>query len=159
MAVLTSIGAKWSIAVETVKGTKPTTFNHIPKVYDCEMPELTPNTADATSYDNLVNTSSVPILSDTTSTYSLTARYTSDEEAETVWNNAVAAYEAGKSTGLGCWLCLDIPNAANVYYLPIIPVETQLPSSLPLNDVVPIAMNYSLAGDIEKSATRPTYSL
>lgn len=158
MAVLTSIGAKWSIAVETVKGTRPTIFTHIPKVYECEMPELTPNTADATSYDNLVNTSSVPILSDTSSNFSLTARYTSDEEAETVWNAAVADFEAGKATGLGCWLCLDIKDAKNVYFFPIVPVETQLPADLPLNDVVSIAMNYTLAGDIVKSATRPTYS-
>ena len=157
--VLTSIGAVWSILVESTAGTRPTTgYAKIPKIYDCELPELTPNTADATSYDNLVNMSSVPILADTSSNYSLTARYTASQDAETVWNTAVTAYEAGKSSGLGCWLCLAIPDAATAYYLPIVPVATQLPASLPLNDVVSIQLNYSLAGDIVKAAAPTAYA-
>ncbi len=154
--VLTTIGMKIGIAVEETAGKKPTSFKHIPKIYEMDLPSVEPSTAETTTYDNLKNTSSVPILADTGDTYGLTARGTTLEDAETVWNAAVTEYESD-DTGKRCWLCITIADAKNSYMYPIVPRKTELPSDLPLNDVVAISMYYTLDGDIETVSEAPSF--
>lgn len=149
--VVTSIGAIFSIANESTAGSgRPTTFNKIPKVFENSEFDLDPDTIETTSYDNLKYKSSVAGLIDTTAIQSLSARSTTAEDAETIWNTAVTAYAGGKK----CWLCVDIPKQTNAVYIPIIPIHTGVPT-IALNDVVNISLKFTIDGDLEFD-TKPT---
>lgn len=149
--VLSSIGTKFSIAtneteVTTGAAVKALQYSAIPKIYECSLPDFAPNTIETTSFDNLENTSSIYGLSDGSAIYSLTARFSEAEDAETVWNAAATQYDSGKY----CYLKIEIRGAKNIFYLPIAPSETKLPG-LTLNDAISITLNFTVTGDMMKA--------
>ena len=150
--VLSSIGTKFSIATSDTAVTggtaaKALEYAAIPQIYECSLPDFTPNTIETTSFDNLENTSSIYGLSDGSAIYSLTARFSVNEDAETVWNAAAAAYDSGKY----CYLKIAIRGAKSDFYLPIAPSETKLPG-ITLNDAISIVMSFTVTGDLMKAA-------
>lgn len=150
---LSSIGVIFSIASETVSGTRPTAFTKIPKVFENSELDIDPDTIDVTSYDNLKYKSSISGLIDTTGIQTLTARCTANEDAETVWDSKVTDYEAGKAV----WLCIDIPEIEDAIFVPIAPIRTAVPT-IAMNDALNISLKYTVAGDLV-FATKPTYTV
>ena len=62
---LSTIGIKVSYAVEAAAGKRPTTgYKHIPDLKSIPSINPAPNTADATTFDNLEYTSYVQLLKD-----------------------------------------------------------------------------------------------
>lgn len=149
---LSSIGVIFSIASESVAGTRPTTFTKIPKVFENSELDIDPDTIDVTSYDNLKYKSSISGLIDTTGIQTLTARCTKDEDAETVWDGMVDDYDDGKNV----WLCIDIPDVTEAIFVPIAPIRTAVPT-IAMNDVLNISLKYTVAGDFVFE-TKPTYA-
>jgi hypothetical protein len=145
--VLTSIGVKFVVGASTTWGTKPTTYKKIPQVIENSETDLDPDTIDTTSYDNLKYKSSVPGLIDTTGIQSLTVNATKDEDAETVWNEMVAAHNSGNQI----WLCIIIPERANATYIPINPIKPGAPTVV-VNDRITITLRYTISGDMEFEA-------
>ena len=147
--VLTSIGAVLSIAPETVAGTRPTTgYKHIPQVTQMTEIDLDPDVLETTSFDNLRYKSSVAGLIDTSALQSLTVNATKNEDAENVWDAAAKKYA---EDGTGYWLQVAIRDKEDAVYIPIAPVETGA-YNLEVNDVVTIALKYTITGDLEFAA-------
>lgn len=147
--VLTSIGAVLSIASETTAGQRPTTgYKHIPQVTEMTEIDLDPDTIETTSFDNLRYKSSVAGLIDTSALQSLTVNATKNEDAETVWDAAAQKYA---TDGTGYWLQVAIRDKDDAVFIPIAPVETGA-YNLVVNDVVTIALKYTITGDLEFAA-------
>lgn len=151
----TTIGLKISIAAETTAGTRPTSgYTHLKMVTSFPELDLSPDTIDTTSYDNLIYKSSTPGLIDTTGAQAMEAIY-SDEITKT-WNDIVTAYESEANEGKGVWLAVQRLNSEKAWFLPIEPIKTGVPN-FPLNDVIKINLQFTLAGDIIED-TAPTYA-
>lgn len=151
---VTTIGLKISVATEQTAGTRPTTgFKHLPKITSFPEFDLSPDTLDTTSYDNLKYKSSTPGLIDTTGAQVMEAIYT--EELKDIWDTIAKAYNADTESGKGVWLAVQLPGNTNAWYFPIEPMELGVPN-LPLADVVKINVQFTLAGDIVFE-TAPTY--
>lgn len=148
--VLTSIGVVHGIGASTTFGTRPTTWTRIPHVYENSELDLDADTIDTTSYDNLKYRSSVPGLIDTSGIMSLTANATKNEDAETVWDEMVDAYEEGSQI----WLCVVIPGKTDATFIPIAPIRTGAYNTT-LNDRVSIRLKFTITGDMEFD-TAPT---
>ena len=74
---LSTIGIKVSYAVETTAGTRPTTgYKHIPDLKSIPSINPAPNTADATTFDNLEYTSYVQLLKDIGGALEISANFT-----------------------------------------------------------------------------------
>jgi hypothetical protein len=150
--VLSSIGVVHSI-VTSATDTRPTTgYKKIPGVYENSEIDIDPGTIDTTSYDNLKYMSSIPGLIDTTGIQTLTANATKDEDAETVWDEAVDDYENNEKY---VWLCVDIPDKTDCTFIPIVPIRTGA-YNIALNDKISISLKYTIREDLE-FGTRPTY--
>lgn len=142
--VLSSIGVEFKIAAATTFGTRPTTgWTKIPQVFENSEFDLDPDTIDVTSYDNLKYKSSIPGLIDASGIQTLTANATEGEDAETVWDDMVDDYEAGKQI----WLCVVIPEKADATYMPIVPIRTGAYNTV-VNDKISIKLKFTIAGDL-----------
>lgn len=141
--VLTSIGAKIGIGSSSSYGTKATTYTRIPHVFEMSELDLDPDTIDTTSFDNTKYRSSVAGLIDTSGIMSLTANATANEDAETVWDDMVDAYEGGSQI----WLCIVIDGKADATYIPIVPIRTGA-NTVVLNDRITIRLKFTIQGDM-----------
>lgn len=106
MAQITAgVAFKWGAG--GANGAKPTTWKEIPDITD--IPEIggSPETADATPLSNLVNTTSIPLLSDTGGANGLTAIDTPEFRA--AWEEFVEA----SNTENGAWGAIEIPGKLN----------------------------------------------
>ena len=101
---LSTIGVKVGYAAGTASSTYPTTgFTHIPDMKSTPDFSTSPNTADASTFDNEEYTTYVELLKDLVGAIQFTANLTS--EFKTAWQAAVTA--AGDD---GCWFGIDIPG-------------------------------------------------
>ena len=88
---LAAIGVKIGYAVEETAGTKPTTgYTHIPDIKSTPSLNTTPNTADATTFDNKEFTTYVELLKDLGGALEFNANFT--EELKTTWETMMTAY-------------------------------------------------------------------
>jgi hypothetical protein len=154
--VLTSIGAKIGIGSSTTYGTKATSYTRIPQVFEMSELDLDPDTIDTTSFDNLKYKSSTTGLIDTSGIMTLTANATANEDAETVWDGMVDAYEGGSQI----WLCVVIEGKTDATYIPIAPVRTGA-NTITLNDRITIKLKFTIQGDLlfdtaPETMTEPT---
>lgn len=101
---LASIGVKIGYKAGTMSDTYPLTgFTHIPDMKSTADFNPSPNTADATTFDNLEYTTYVDLLKDLGGALEFSANLTN--EFKTAWAAVVTA--AGSD---GCWFCIDIPG-------------------------------------------------
>jgi hypothetical protein len=155
---ITSIGTKVSYAVETVKGTRPTTgFKKIPMI--TEIPEMnpTPEMIDTTSMDNLVYTTGVQGLK-TLDTLTFTARFSQElfDMFEGV-DGIMSQWSTAKATGLAMWLCIDIEGLNKSCYLSVEPSNLGLPS-VSTNSVLDVSLYFTPVGEPIWDAD-PTYAV
>lgn len=101
---LSTIGVKIGYATGTASDTYPSSgFTHIPDMKSTPDFSTSPNTADASTFDNEEYTTYVELLKDLGGAIQFTANLTS--EFKTAWAAAVTA--AGTT---GCWFGIDIPG-------------------------------------------------
>ena len=125
---LSTIGIKVSYAVETTAGTRPTTgYKHIPDLKSIPSINPAPNTADATTFDNLEYTSYVQLLKDIGGALEISANFT--QELFQVWDGMVDAYEAGIKDGKETWICFDIPGFEKSAFVTVQPARMGIPEA------------------------------
>ena len=125
---LSTIGIKVSYAVETTKGTRPTAgYKHIPDLKSIPSINPAPNTADATTFDNLEYTSYVQLLKDIGGALEISANFT--QELFEVWDGMVDAYEAGIKDGKETWICFDIPGFEKSAFVTVLPARMGIPEA------------------------------
>ena len=125
---LSTIGIKVSYAVETTKGTRPTAgYKHIPDLKSIPSINPAPNTADATTFDNLEYTSYVQLLKDIGGALEISANFT--QELFEVWDGMVDAYEGGIKDGKETWICFDIPGFEKSAFVTVQPARMGIPEA------------------------------
>ena len=125
---LSTIGVKVSYAVETTKGTRPTTgFKHIPDLKSIPSINPAPNTADATTFDNTEYTSYVQLLKDIGGALEITANFT--QELFDTWEELVTAYETAIAQGKETWICFDIPGFDKAAFVTVQPARMGIPEA------------------------------
>ena len=106
---ISTAGVTVGYAVETTKGTRPTTgFKLIPDIK--EVPEMNPEpeTLETTVLSETEYKTYIEGLKDLGGALSFLANYTS--ELETVWAALVEAYKTAAATGLATWFEIKHPK-------------------------------------------------
>ncbi len=106
---LSTAGVTFGYAVETTKGTRPTTgYINIPDVK--EVPEMNPEpeTLETTTLAETEFKTYIEGLKDLGGALSFLANYTT--ELETVWSALVEAYKTAKVAGLSVWYEVKHPG-------------------------------------------------
>lgn len=123
---LTSIGIKISYATEANKGTRPTTgYKVLPDLKSIPDFNPQPNTADATTFDNLEYTSYVKLLKDIGGALEFNANLTQD--LYDAWSVMITANN-NLTDGKQMWYCVDIPNFDKSIFFTGDPSEMGIPS-------------------------------
>jgi hypothetical protein len=124
---LTSIGIKISYATEVTKGTRPTTgYTVLPDLKSIPDFNPQPNTADATTFDNLEYTSYVKLLKDIGGALEFNANLTQD--LYDAWSVMITANN-NLTDGKQMWYCVDIPNFDKSIFFTGDPSEMGIPSA------------------------------
>jgi hypothetical protein len=124
---LTSIGIKISYATEVTKGTRPATgYTVLPDLKSIPDFNPQPNTADATTFDNLEYTSYVKLLKDIGGALEFNANLTQD--LYDAWSVMVTARN-NLTDGKQMWYCVDIPNFDKSIFFTGDPSEMGIPSA------------------------------
>ena len=105
---LSSIGVRIGYLKETVAPTPDTEypdtgFTHIPDLKSTPDFSSAPNTADASTFDNLEYTTYVELLKDLGGALQFTANLT--DAFKSMWEDCV-----DDASTIGCWFCIDIPG-------------------------------------------------
>lgn len=125
---LSTIGIKVSYAVETTAGTRPTTgYKHIPDLKSIPSINPAPNTADATTFDNLEYTSYVQLLKDIGGALEISANFT--QKLFEVWDGMVDEYETAIASGKQTWMCFDIPGFEKSAFITVQPARMGIPEA------------------------------
>ena len=124
---LTSIGIKISYATEATKATRPTTgYTLLPDLKSIPDFNPQPNTADATTFDNLEYTSYVKLLKDIGGALEFNANLTQDLYDK--WSVMITARN-NLTDGKQMWYCVDIPNFDTSIFFTGDPSEMGIPSA------------------------------
>ena len=124
---LSTAGVTFGYAVETTKGTRPTTgYINIPDVK--EVPEMNPEpeTLETTTLAETEFKTYIEGLKDLGGALSFLANYTT--ELETVWAALVTAYQTAKTTGLSVWFEVKHPGLAKSVFFTGQPSAMGLPA-------------------------------
>ncbi len=125
---LSTIGIKVSYAVETTAGQRPTAgYKHIPDLKSIPSINPAPNTADATTFDNLEYTSYIQLLKDIGGALEISANFT--QELFVCWEDLVDAYEKAIAEGKKTWFCFDIPGFENSAFVTVQPARMGIPDA------------------------------
>lgn len=125
---LSTIGIKVSYAVETTAGERPTTnYKHIPDLKSIPSINPAPNTADATTFDNLEYTSYVQLLKDIGGALEITANFT--QELFEIWDAMVDEYETAIMDSKELWICFDIPGFDKSAFITVQPARMGIPEA------------------------------
>ena len=152
---ISTIGLKISWAVETTAGARPTTgYKVIHNLKEFPDTNPSPNTQDATTFDNLVNTSYVNLLTDLGGALTITANLNNELIEE--WGELVSAYETASKSGKSVWMCVDIPKIDTAFYYPIEPAKIRL-SGVTANALAEQSLYITVVDDAEEGE-KPTYA-
>ena len=106
---ISSAGIKVLYAVETTKGTMPTTGAiKIPDIKELPDFNVEPEKLETTTFDNLEFKTYKNGLKDLSGASAYGANFT--EELLEAWNTLVEAYETAKESGLNTWFFIVIPK-------------------------------------------------
>lgn len=106
---LSTAGVTVNYAVETVKGTRPTTgYIEIDEIK--EVPEMNPEpeTLETTKLSETEYKTYIEGLKDLGGSLSFLANFTTD--LEVAWNDLVTAYKEAKKTGKAVWFYINHPG-------------------------------------------------
>lgn len=123
---LSTAGVQFKYAVETTKGTRPTTgYVVIPDIK--EVPEMNPEpeTLESTTLAETEFKTYIEGLKDLGGALAFLANYTT--ELEGVWSTLVEAYKTAKATELSTWFCVEHPALEKAVYFTGQPSAMGLP--------------------------------
>ncbi len=106
---LSTIGVKVSYCIEAAAGTRPKQgYTVLDGVYSTPSFNISPSTADATSFANKEYTTKIQLLKEMPDNIEFGIRF--GQKIATQWETLVSAYEDGIASGKETWFCIDIPG-------------------------------------------------
>lgn len=152
---LTTIGVKVSYCVETTAGDRPSaTYTQIHSLSSTPDFNATPNTADATTFDNEVYTTKVPLLRELPDALEFGAKFSPAFATE--WETLMTAYASASESGKGVWFCIDIKGFEKSIYFKGQPIQLGIPA-MEANAVIDTNVYIVPVGE-PVFATDPTYA-
>lgn len=121
---IASAGVTIGYAVESTKGTKPSSFTNITNVKTIGELDAEPATYDVTDLSDLEYKRYIPGLKDIGGDVPLTANLT--QAFLTLWAALVDAAETGAESELSTWFCITIPKITEKFYFKGMPVKLGL---------------------------------
>ena len=112
---LSTAGITLKYAVETTKGTKPTTgYTEVPEIK--EIPEINPepSTLETTTLKETEYKTYIDGLKDLGGALTFVANLTDD--FKTTWEQIMSSYETAKESGKAVWWLIDIPGITEGCY-------------------------------------------
>lgn len=112
---LSTAGITLKYAVETTKGTKPTTgYTEVPEIK--EIPEINPepSTLETTTLKETEYKTYIDGLKDLGGALTFVANLTDD--FKTTWEEIMSSYETAKAAGKAVWWLIDIPGITEGCY-------------------------------------------
>lgn len=150
---LSTLGVQLHYAVETEKGTRPTTgFTRIYGIKSTPSLNPAPDTIETTTLDELEYKTYVDGLKDLGGALEFTFNLT--EELIEKWDALMEAYEAGKAQQLSTWFVIVVPGLSDAFYFPGNPSAMGLPETS-VNTVLEITNYITPTGAPVKDA-KPT---
>lgn len=151
---LSSIGIITSYATESTAGTRPTTgYTKLPDLKSMPGFNPAPNTADASTFDNIDFTTFIELLKDLGGALEIKANFT--EELYTKWGSMCSVYEA--LTGdKRMWFCFDIPGFSKSVYIAVKPSKMGIPE-VEVNSLIETTLYITPIGEPVFDAD-PTYA-
>jgi hypothetical protein len=151
---LSTIGIKVSYAVETEIGTRPTSgYKHIPDLKSMPSTNPSPNTSDASTFDNIQYTSYVRLLKDLGGALEISANLT--QELFDTWDEMCDQYDASIKEGKRMWFCFDIPGFNKSAFLTVEPSRMGIPEAS-ANSLLETTLYITPTGEPQFEAD-PTY--
>lgn len=153
---LSTAGIKLKYAVETTKGTRPTT-GYIAINGAKSTPSLNPapDTLETTTLDETEFKTYIDGLKDLGGALEFTFNLT--QELVDTWDDLMTAYEAGKAAEKATWFLIDIPGLTKGYYFTGNPSAMGLPETS-VNAVLEIT-NYITPTNAPEQYEKPTGSV
>ena len=154
---ISSIGIITSYCVETTAGNRPSSgYTKLPDIKSIPATDSSPNTADASTFDNTEFTTHIKLLKDLGGALPLTANFTN--ELYTAWTAMCTAAATGMAANPSkrLWICFDIPGFSNSTYLPIEPSKMGMPE-VSANSLIETTLYITPIGEPEFAAD-PTYA-
>lgn len=151
---LSTIGIITSYSTEATAGTIPTTgYTKLPDIKGIPSFDSAPNTADATTFDNLEFTSYVALLKDLGGALDLTANFTQDLYDK--WDAMCDAYDTAIESNKKLWMCFDIPGFDKSAFIPVTPSRMGIPEAS-ANSLLEATLHITPIGE-PVFAADPTY--
>lgn len=150
---LSTAGIQLKYAVETTKGTRPTTgYKRIYGVKSTPSLNPSPETLETTTLDETEYKTYIDGLKDLGGALEFTFNLT--EDLITAWGELMTAYEAGKAEGKATWFTIVIPGLTNSFYFTGNPSSMGLPETS-VSSVLEIT-NYITPTNAPESYAKPT---
>lgn len=149
---LSTLGVQLHYAVETEKGTRPTTgFTRIYGIKSTPSLNPAPDTIETTTLDELEYKTYVDGLKDLGGALEFTFNLT--EELIEKWDALMEAYETAKAQQLNTWFVIVVPGLSDAFYFPGNPSAMGLPETS-VNTVLEIT-NYITPTGAPVKAAKP----
>lgn len=127
LAGISTLGITFGYGVETVAGTKPTTFSQLTRINSIGGITIENEQIDASALEDLVSRY-VQGRADTGGSFPVTVNFTPETNAE--WKELITAYEEAKETGLRMWFETIIPGFDEGFF-----VVAQPPTAIPQPEI------------------------
>lgn len=139
-AGISTLGITFGYGVETVAGTKPTTFNQLHRINALGGINIEPEQIDASALEDFV-TRYVKGRADTGGSFPVTVNFTSDTVKE--WKDLITAYK-GLTDGKAMWFETVIPGFSDSFFVVAQPPE-QIPApEIGQNELLTMEMNLTI---------------
>lgn len=126
VAGISTLGVKFGYAVETVAGTKPSTFTQLERCNSIAGIALNAEQIDASALEDLI-TRYVAGRQDSGGTWGVTFNFTAEVEAQLT--DMISAYNTGKQSNLATWFEVWAPNQKGFF------VVAQPPRKIPMPEI------------------------
>lgn len=127
LAGISTLGITFGYGIETVAGTKPTTFTQLTRINSIGGITIENEQIDASALEDLVSRY-VQGRADTGGSFAITVNATPDTIAE--WTELIEDYEVAKETGLRVWFQTIIPGFDESFF-----VVAQPPTAIPQPEI------------------------
>ena len=124
---LSTLGITFGYGVETVAGTKPSSFIQLDRINNIGGISMDVEQIDASALED-TQTKYVAGRADTGGQWEVTINFT--DETATEWETLIGAYNTAAASGLAMWFEVILPNQSDAFF-----VVAQPPQQLPMPEI------------------------
>ena len=124
---LSTLGITFGYGVETVAGTKPSSFTQLDRINNIGGISMDVEQIDASALED-TQTKYVAGRADTGGQWEVTINFT--DETATEWDTLIGAYNTAAASGLAMWFEVILPNQSDAFF-----VVAQPPQQLPMPEI------------------------